>query len=237
MELAAGSGRLAIPLAQAGHRVVGVDLEPAMLERARRRVATGGQGRSLRDRLTWVQANLVDIDQRWSAVAPDGTPGGPAGFGLGILAIGSILLLPDATAQRAAVATLARLLAPGGVAVIDAWLVGPAELATYDGSTTLEWVRTDPETGATVTKLASGRHEPGSDRLRLLTTFEEARGGDPVLTWRRDDTLRLIEPDELLGFVAQAGLVVEAVAGDPEMTPLEPDADRVVVVARRAAAP
>jgi len=35
LELAAGSGRLAVPLAEAGHRVTGVDLDPAMLERAR----------------------------------------------------------------------------------------------------------------------------------------------------------------------------------------------------------
>jgi SAM-dependent methyltransferase len=35
LELAVGSGRLAIPLALAGHRVVGVDHDSAMLERAR----------------------------------------------------------------------------------------------------------------------------------------------------------------------------------------------------------
>ncbi|HEY8800164.1 MAG TPA: class I SAM-dependent methyltransferase, partial [Candidatus Limnocylindrales bacterium] len=35
LELAAGTGRLAIPLAEAGHRVTAVDLDPAMLERAR----------------------------------------------------------------------------------------------------------------------------------------------------------------------------------------------------------
>ena len=35
LELAAGSGRLAVPLAAAGYDVTGVDLDPAMLDRAR----------------------------------------------------------------------------------------------------------------------------------------------------------------------------------------------------------
>ena len=37
LELRVGTGRLAIPLAEAGHAVTGVDLDPAMLDRARQR--------------------------------------------------------------------------------------------------------------------------------------------------------------------------------------------------------
>ena len=37
LELAVGTGRLAVPIAAAGHRVTGVDLDPAMLARARTR--------------------------------------------------------------------------------------------------------------------------------------------------------------------------------------------------------
>jgi hypothetical protein len=43
LELAVGTGRLAIPLAEAGHLVTGVDLDPAMLDRARQR-ARGNAG-------------------------------------------------------------------------------------------------------------------------------------------------------------------------------------------------
>src|SRR6478735_8927066 len=37
LELGAGSGRIAVPLAQAGHDVTAVDLDPDMLERAKAR--------------------------------------------------------------------------------------------------------------------------------------------------------------------------------------------------------
>jgi SAM-dependent methyltransferase len=41
VELACGSGRVAIPIAAAGHEVTGVDLDPAMLVRARCGVRRG----------------------------------------------------------------------------------------------------------------------------------------------------------------------------------------------------
>jgi len=237
VELAVGSGRLAIPLADAGHRVVGIDRDRAMLARGRTRARAHDRGAQLDARLTWLQADLVDVDRAWAAVAPPGTPAGPGRFGLAILAVGSIMLLPDADRQRAAVATMARLLAPEGVAVVDAWLLTSDELAGYDGSTSLEWVRDDPESGARVTKRATGHHEPGSDHLQLTTTFVEEREGAQLARWQRDDRLRLVGADELAGFAAAAGLVVEALAGDPDMSPLAPESDRVVLVARRPRAP
>ena len=54
LELAAGSGRLAVPLAAAGNRVTAVDLDPAMLARARTFAAREGVGE---DRLAFVEAD------------------------------------------------------------------------------------------------------------------------------------------------------------------------------------
>lgn len=48
VELGAGTGRIAIPTAQAGVPVLGLDLEPAMLEVARRRAEEAGVGSLLR---------------------------------------------------------------------------------------------------------------------------------------------------------------------------------------------
>ncbi len=49
LELAVGTGRAAIPIAQAGHRVVGIDYDPAMLEIARsKRDSVGLTDRQLR---------------------------------------------------------------------------------------------------------------------------------------------------------------------------------------------
>src|SRR5262245_5199229 len=63
LELGVGTGRLAGPLARAGHDVTGVDLDPAMLERARRRLGgpEGLGGRSA-GRIELVEADLLTLD-------------------------------------------------------------------------------------------------------------------------------------------------------------------------------
>ena len=42
LEPACGTGRLLVPLAEAGYSVLGVDSSPAMIEQARRRIAAAG---------------------------------------------------------------------------------------------------------------------------------------------------------------------------------------------------
>jgi len=224
VELAAGSGRIAVPLAAAGHHVVGVDLDRAMLDRARVRIADAGGDVGARVRL--IEADLVDCDRN-DAVATDGP------YELAILGLNSILLLPTVSRQRAAVATMARLLAPGGLAVVDAWQPSPADLVAFDGRTSLEWLRAEPETGFEVTKQLAAWYEHLHRTVTLTTIFDEGPPGQPPRRWVRQDALRLVSADELVGFAEGAGLEVEQLAGDYGLGALEPGSDRVVMVARK----
>ena len=224
VELAAGTGRIAVPMAAAGYHVVGVDIDRAMLDRARDRVATAG--REIAGRIRLVEADLVDCD-RLEAVAS----GGP--YELAVLGLNSILLLATVTQQRAALATMGRLLAPGGVAVVDAWQPSPADLVAFDGRLSLEWLRTDPESGHEATKQLAAWYEHLHRTVTLTTIFEEGVPGEPPARWIRQDALRLISADELVVFAEAAGLEVEQLAGDYDLRPLEPGSDRVVLVARK----
>jgi SAM-dependent methyltransferase len=218
IELAVGSGRIAGALAADGHRVVGVDNDAAMLARARRRGRTEG--------LTLVEADLVDAPGIEAVVAA-----GP--YRLGLIALNSILLLASAERQRAALASLARLLAPGGVAVVDAWQPSAHDLVAFDGRLSLEWLRTDPETGAEVTKAVAAWFDPATRLVTLTTIFEEGEAGVPPTRWTRSDALRLVTVDELRGGAEAAGLVIEQLAGDYDLAPIEPGSDRVLLVARK----
>jgi SAM-dependent methyltransferase len=218
LELAVGSGRLAVPLAEAGHEVTGVDLDPAMLERARRRaVASGAEGR-----VTLVEADLVGLQ------LPD------AGrYGLAFLALNSLLVLPTRAAQRAALRTLAAHLRPGGVAVVDIWLPDADDLARYDGRVILEWPRLDPETGAIVTKAGSAQHDAASATVSVTTIFEEGGQGEPTRRWVRRDRMRLVSADDLREFAQDAGLTVEIVAGDYGLGLPGPGSERAILIAVR----
>jgi SAM-dependent methyltransferase len=220
LELGVGSGRLAEPLARAGHAVVGVDIDPAMLERARRRL--GLAGRQVAANVELVEADLLALD------LPD------AGrFRLGFIGLNSLFLLATRDRQRETLAVIARHLAPGGLAVVDIWLPDTDDLARFDGRLALEYVRIDPETGLTVTKVASARHDPTHAIVDLVAIYEEGEPGQPPARWVRRDALRLVGADELRGMAEDAGLVVEELAGGYDLEPLAPGSDRAVLVARR----
>jgi SAM-dependent methyltransferase len=240
LELAAGSGRIAVPLVEAGHDVTAVDLEPAMLERAYARARAigrnGGAGAgSGRDRgaggdrgsgtdigrLELIEADLLELD-----LPTAGT------FRLAIIALNSIFLLATPDAQRRAFSTIARHLAPGGRAVVDVWLPDPEDLARFDGRLIFEYERLEPETGQRVTKVDSARFDPTTSIVDLTTIYEEGPSGGPTVRWIRHDALRLVGADELRAMAEAAGFVVDQVGGDYDLDPIAPDSERAVLIAR-----
>ncbi len=219
LELAAGSGRLAVPLALAGHEVVALDNDPAMLARATARWRAR-RGRRPIDRLRTVEADLttVRLDRR---------------FGLVVIGLNSLLLMADDHARAAAFDTIAAHLAPGGIGVVDVALPDAHDLSAYDGRLLVDWVRQDPETGEQVVKLSSARHDAATATLELTQIFDvtSAHGG-PVRRRLRRDRLRLVGAGELRLLAAAAGLLVEDIVEDYRMTPLGPGAERAVLVMR-----
>ena len=223
VDLGVGTGRLAVPLAAAGHDVVGVDTDPAMLDRARRRAAAAGP--HVAGRLRLHRADMVEVARTdLGAELEDGAH-------LVFIGLNTLLLLASADRQRAALATMARLLAPRGLAVVDTWLPGIEDLMAFDSRISLDWLRTDPDTGREVTKLTAAWYGDSTRQLTLTTFFDEAEPGGPVTRWTRTDELRLVSPDELRAFAEAAGLEVEQVAGDHDLGPVGPDSERVVMVA------
>ena len=217
LELGVGTGRLAVPLAEAGYSVTGVDLDRAMLDRARDR----GRAAGVEERLALVEADLVDVRLQ----------GGP--YGLAFIALNSLLVLSTRAAQRAALRSLAEHLAPGGVAAVDIWIPDADDLSRFDGRVSLEWPRLDPETGLIVTKAAAAAHDAASATVTLTTMFEEGGQGESPRRWVRRDRLRLLSADELRGFAEDAGLDVEMLAGDYGLGPMGPGSDRAVLIATK----
>ena len=101
LELAVGTGRLAIPLAGLGHHVTGIDVSAAML--ARLRSADGGQ------RVAAVLGDMVDD-----------LPAGP--FDVVFVAFNSLFMLTDPVRQQACFAAVATCLPPGGAFVVEAFV-------------------------------------------------------------------------------------------------------------------
>ncbi len=224
LEMAAGSGRVAVPLAKAGYDVTLVDIDPSMLARAG--AAADRLGPKVRARLDLQEQDLLGLS----------LPGG-ARFRLAILALNSLLLLGSRQMQKQALETMARHLVPGGLAVVDVWLPSAEELARYDGRVSLEYVRTDPETGLIVTKTAAAQFEPATGDVHLTVVYEEGEQGGTTRRWLREDRLKLLNADDLRSLAESAGLVVEVVAGDYDLNAVSAHDERAILVARRRERP
>jgi SAM-dependent methyltransferase len=220
LELAVGTGRLAVPLAESGLDVTGVDLDPAMLDRARVRAAAAGRKAERRLR-------LIEGDARDVRLPEAGR------FALAFIALNSLMLLSDVASQRAVVRTLAGHLEPGGLVVVDVWIPDATDLGRYDGRTVLEYARRDPETGRLVTKVGSALHDAATATVVLSTIYEEGDPGEPAVRWFRRDRLRLVSADDLRAYAEGAGLEVESIAGSYELDPIGPGDDRAILVAVR----
>lgn len=101
LELACGTGRLTVPLAQGGFEIVGVDASAAMLAVARRKAALAGARR----------AGFVQADMRSLALGRR--------FALVIISCNTLGHLTTAADLSACLEGVARHLAPGGVLAFD----------------------------------------------------------------------------------------------------------------------
>ncbi len=115
LALACGTGRFAIPLARAGIQVVGLDVAPAMLERAKTKAAEA------QVEVAWLLGDMRNYDLEEKQ------------FGLITIAANSLLHLhatPDIVDCMRAVA---RHIAPHGALAFDIWCPSVALLARSQG--------------------------------------------------------------------------------------------------------
>ncbi len=111
LDAGCGTGRVAIELARRGHTTVGVDVDDALLERARSKAPD----------LEW---HLGDL-----ATLPDDVAPGP--FAAVVLA-GNVMIFVARGTEGAVLATAASRLAPGGLVIAGFQLTGRLTLADYD---------------------------------------------------------------------------------------------------------
>src|SRR3954447_18560129 len=216
LELGCGTGRLAIPIAQNGNHVVGVDNDPAMLARAQMAwaAASGPAGGAL----DLVESDLLEYedDRR---------------FDLVILGLNMLPSLAGREAQARALVVAGHHLKRAGRLIVDVTLPSPAELQTWDGSVSLAWERTDPENGDTVAKLWSTEYDHVYEVAVVTTYFDSwPAGGGALHRVGRRDELHLLSATALQTLVAQAGLAVEQAGGDYAMSPLDAAGERAVLV-------
>ena len=220
LELGCGTGRVTLPLARAGHAVLAIDASPAMLSRAREKIAA--EPDDVRHRATLLEADaralVLDDRREFDRVfAP-------------------FRVLQHFTAvddQLRCLSVARRRLAPGGALAFDVFNPNYAALLR-DRSVESEDTPEQP--------MADGRFVRRAFRVvrvRLLEQVNEVeltyyvRDGANTQRVVQAFEMRWYTPIELEHLLARAGFHVDGMFGTFDRQPLRDDSPEIVVVAAR----
>jgi ubiquinone/menaquinone biosynthesis C-methylase UbiE len=217
LELGVGTGRVAIPIAQAGVNVVGIDHSPRMLEVAKRKAKVAGlSGRRLR----LVQGDMRDFDlgQR---------------FPLVIIPFRAFLHMYTVEDQRRCLHAIARHLEDGGRLALNVFV--PRLDLLVDDSTPLAFRGdfTHPQTGRRVIVWHSREHDYLRQMIhewRLLQELDEQ--GTVVSAWYLPLDIRYLFRYEAQHLFEGAGFAVEALYGGFDRRPFDEHSEEMVWVLR-----
>lgn len=220
LELGCGSGRLLLPLARAGHRVSGLDLSAAMLDRARARLAQ--ENTAVQQRITLHQANMTDF------VLPEAEQ-----FGLVIVPYNTLFHL-DTAQTLAMLRRVSDYLAENGRLFLD--LANPVDIANTpeDALLSLENVLTDPETGELIVHLASNRLDTANQTLHITWIYDvSSPSGGPVERTVAQGAYHYRYPHQLELLLQEAGYKLRHLWGDYDQSPYDETSSRLLVLATK----
>lgn len=214
LELGCGTGRITVPAARAGTRVVGIDRSAEMLDRGRQRLRRA----RLQDRARLVRGDIRALPFRTRP-----------GFDLVMAPYGILQSLTREKDLQATLASVARVLRRGGLFGIDLVPDLP-RWSEYQKRRSFAGRR---GTKTHLTLVESVRQ----DRRRRLTIFDHEyieRRGRTEQVHRFSLTFRTLSVPQMARRLEAAGFRIEAVLGDYRGGPWDSRADVWIILARRA---
>ncbi len=222
IELGCGTGRAAVPIAQAGHRVVGLDIDPKMLLLAEQRRAAAGLSN---ERLMLLEE---DISDDWTQAA-----GGVEVADVVCCFFNTFLVLSDAEDQESCLRAARAALRPGGVLWLDVFNPDIMLIASaIEGEDELEpslFLTPDGRSVMWMTSLYADVARQVQHVTFIYKWFEDGvqkqRERGFAMTW--------IMPREMERMLRMCGFRIESTWGDYDATPIEDGSPRQIVKAVR----
>jgi SAM-dependent methyltransferase len=215
LELGCGTGRVTIPIAQAGVDVVGLDSSPAMLAVADRKAKAEGLGN-----VSWREGDMASFEAEGS-------------FGLVIIPFRSFLLLLTVEQQKSCLACIRHHLVENGRLALNIFNPSIPYIAEWLGAKRGVWQRRQDEQRRE--SWFSRDYQPAAQRLeevRAEVRLDDA--GAVISRVERNLRLRWVYRYEMEHLLALSGLQVEALHGWFDRRPFDDESSEMVWVARKA---
>lgn len=194
LELGVGTGRLAIPLAAAGARVVGVDASPAMLAVLSAKPGSAG--------VVAIRGDMASLGDARQLV--DHAP-----FQVVFAAFNTFFNLPTDAAQTGCMTRCHDLLAPGGRLILEGFV--PPDDGLTDGGVSIREVTADAAV------LTVSKHDADGQLIRGHH-IEIRADGNTMRPW----LIHYRTPRQLDASATETGFVLEQRWADWHTTPFDP---------------
>ena len=215
-EVGSGTGRVMFHLAKAGYDVHGIDIEPAMLDRARQRAQ---EEPSLKKRLQFIQNDILKFktDQKYPLV---------------IVPYNGLMHFHAQQQQIDVLRRLHDLMTPDALLVLD--LPNPADAFAAQDSDAMIFEKTflEPDTGHLVMQYSVSNLDRTEQLIRINWIYDEVGGDGTVKRTFAPVVFRYFFYSEVQLLLQVSGFTVEAVYGSPELDPYEDGCERMIVFAR-----
>jgi SAM-dependent methyltransferase len=212
LELACGTGRVAIPLAQEGFDVTGIDIAEGMLQEARRKSSAANA------EVTWVNADMRDfnLNNAYSLIIlPNNT-------------VCHLLLRSD---FEACLASVKRHLAPMGRFILDVFVPKMELLIDQPEARFPFGEYDDPDGNGRIVVTESYVYEPDT-QIKRITTWHSFPGTDDKIP--SELNMRMYFPQELDVLIEYNGFVIDHKYGDYEGAPFGPESEKQIIVCSAA---
>ena len=225
LELGVGTGRVAIPIAQLGVNVVGIDSSPAMLAVARRKLRSLNFGAG--------SLELKADDMRELSLADSSGEG--RRFPLVTIPFRGFLALMTVEDQVRALSAIHRHLLPTGKLAFNIFVPDPNMALEQGGVFRHIMDVSDPHTRASHVLYQNSDYDTHSQIVSIRMRIEEL-DADGVVTRSlyRSYDLRYCYRWEVHHLLRSCGFEVEALYGDFDGTEFDEDSTEMIWVARKA---
>lgn len=215
--IGSGTGRVLGHLAQAGHTVHGIEIEPEMMRRAE---ALRDANPKLRDRIHLYSGDAltVPLDRRFRTV---------------LIPYNTLMHFHDQDAQIALLKRVHDWLEPDGAAIIDLPNAGESFAAQDTGAQTLERTFIDRETGERVMQYSISELDRVEQIMSVTWIYDAIAADGTVRRTIIPSRIRYFFMAEMRLLLRAADLEVEHVYGDFEGGEFVDGAPRMIVIASR----
>lgn len=209
VEWGAGTGRIAIPLAEKGFDVTAVEVSQRMVE----------HGRSKSEAVEWVRGDMRSANL-----------GGR--YRLAVCAFNSFLCLRSVDEALAFLRNAREHLAPGGLIGIEVSAFTPEELVEDPGGPKRQHDFTRETPGGKLERFSLSRYDAASQLLEMRLFYELYAESGLESRREHDLTIRVTNRDELILMLLLAGFEVETIYGGFEGEFFTSGRDHLIVLAR-----